>query len=150
MNSATQKLPPSRSPREWRCVIQESYHAVQESCRTPEESRRALEESHHALQESRQRKNFKFPGFRHLRDRNRSLDCLTEFSTSTVIQVVVYFNLHLTTMCKIYTQILTFLWRYWLVSSTQELILSTLVIIRPISSDQTHLIRDSNKMYKEN
>ena len=34
--------------------------------------------------------------------------------------------------------------------STQELILLTLFIIRPVSSDQTDLIRDSNKMSKGN
>ena len=37
-----------------------------------------------------------------------------------------------------------------LVSSTQELILVTLFILRPVSSDQTDFIRDSNKMYKGN
>ena len=35
-------------------------------------------------------------------------------------------------------------------SSTQELILLTLSVIRPVSSDQTDFIRDSNKMYKGN
>ena len=35
-------------------------------------------------------------------------------------------------------------------SSTQELILVTLFIVRPVSSDQTDFIRDSNKMYKGN
>ena len=34
-----------------------------------------------------------------------------------------------------------------LVSSTQQLILLTLFIIRPISSDQTDFVRDSNKMF---
>ena len=37
-----------------------------------------------------------------------------------------------------------------LASSTQELILVTLFILRPVSSDQTDFIRDSNKMYKGN
>ena len=37
-----------------------------------------------------------------------------------------------------------------LVSSTQELILVTLFILRLVSSDQTDFIRDSNKMYKGN
>ena len=35
-------------------------------------------------------------------------------------------------------------------SSTQQLILLTLFIIRPVSSDQTDFIRDSNKMSKGN
>ena len=35
-------------------------------------------------------------------------------------------------------------------SSTQELILLTLFIIRPVSSDQTDFIRDSNKMSEGN
>ena len=35
-----------------------------------------------------------------------------------------------------------------IVSSTQQLILSTLFITRPVSSDQTDFIRDSNKMSK--
>ena len=35
-------------------------------------------------------------------------------------------------------------------SSTQELILVTLFILRPVSSDQTDIIRDSNKMFKGN
>ena len=39
-------------------------------------------------------------------------------------------------------------WR--LVSSTQELILVSLFILQPVSSDQTDFIRDSNKMYKGN
>ena len=37
-----------------------------------------------------------------------------------------------------------------LVSSTQQLILLTLFIIRPVSSDQTDFIRHSNKMSKGN
>ena len=36
------------------------------------------------------------------------------------------------------------------VRSTQQLILLTLFIIRPVSSDQTDFIRDSNKMSKGN
>ena len=35
-------------------------------------------------------------------------------------------------------------------SSTQELILVSLLILRPVSSDQTDFIRDSKKMYKGN
>ena len=35
-------------------------------------------------------------------------------------------------------------------SSTQELILLTLFIIRPVSSDQTDFIRDSSKMSEGN
>ena len=41
-----------------------------------------------------------------------------------------------------------FKWK--LVSSTQQLILLTLFIIRPVSSDQTDFIRDSDKMSKGN
>ena len=44
--------------------------------------------------------------------------------------------------------IIFFKWR--LVGSTQELILVTLFILRPVSSDQIDFIRDSNKMYKGN
>ena len=39
-----------------------------------------------------------------------------------------------------------FFLKYKLVSSTQQLILLTLFIIRPVSSDQTDFIRDSNKI----
>ena len=35
-------------------------------------------------------------------------------------------------------------------SSTQELILTTLFIMRPVSSDQTDFIRDFNKMSEGN
>ena len=44
----------------------------------------------------------------------------------------------------------TFFFKWRLVSSTQELILLTLLIIRPVSSDQTVFIRDSNKMSERN
>ena len=43
-----------------------------------------------------------------------------------------------------------FFFKWRLVSSTQELILVSLFILRPVSSDQTDFIRDSNKMYKGN
>ena len=46
--------------------------------------------------------------------------------------------------------ILQFSFKWRLVSSTQELILVTLFTLRPVSSDQTDFIRDSNKMYKVN
>ena len=46
--------------------------------------------------------------------------------------------------------ILQFFFKGRLVSSTQELILVTLFTLRPVSSDQTDFIRDSNKMYKVN
>ena len=49
---------------------------------------------------------------------------------------------------KIYNCFKFFKWK--LVSSTQQLILLTLFIIRPVSSDQTDSIRDSNKMSKGN
>ena len=43
---------------------------------------------------------------------------------------------------------LIFFFKWRLSSSTQELILVSLFILRPVSSDQTDFIRDSNKMYK--
>ena len=47
-----------------------------------------------------------------------------------------------------YYLFICFKWR--LVSSTQELILLTLSVIRPVSSDETDFIRDCNKMSKGN
>ena len=49
---------------------------------------------------------------------------------------------------KIHNCFKFFKWK--LVSSTQQLILLTLFIIRPVSSNQTDFIRDSNKMSKGN
>ena len=46
--------------------------------------------------------------------------------------------------------ILYFFFKWRLVSSTQELMLVTLFILRSVSSDKTDFIRDSNKMYKGN